>query len=102
MEEDIEPITAQARAQYEFAREQGILVWQYHRGWDELTDEERLIWERMAAHGFEAYWRVREAKEQTMPAITGRHRNGGLYKDGKGNFHSPEAEQAYYGQQHAG
>lgn len=46
MEEDIEPITAQARAQYEFAREQGILVWQYHRGWDELTDEERLIWEK--------------------------------------------------------
>jgi hypothetical protein len=77
MEHEEEPNTTMARTQYEFAREHALVgeLW-YGHSWDELTDPERNLWERMAAVSHEAYHKAYEAREQTMPAIAGRHRAG--------------------------
>jgi hypothetical protein len=101
MEHEEEPNTSMARALFDFARKEGLLPEHLEVSyWDELTDDEKQAWERMAAVSHEAYHKAYEAREQVMPVTVGRHRggqgNGDLFKDADGKFYSREAEAAYY------
>jgi hypothetical protein len=75
MEHEEEPNTTMAQALFDFARKEGLLPEHLEVSyWDELSDAEKLLWERMAAVSHEAYHKAYEARELLMPATVGRHR----------------------------
>jgi len=74
MEHEEEPNTTMAQKLFDFAKENALLdeTWCV-LSWDELSDDEKQVWQRMAAVSHETYHKAYEARTQTMPAITGRH-----------------------------